>query len=78
MIGEAWSVIDDLIAVDLRVKKGDLKKKERENIGWRERKQWEERENVELNIERREKMVNKKLLFWNGICPYRLIFETVL
>ena len=32
-------MIDDLIAVDLRVKEGDLKKKERENIGWRERKQ---------------------------------------
>ena len=31
-------MIDDLIAVDLRVKEGDLKKKERENIGWRERK----------------------------------------
>ena len=37
-------------------------------MGWRETNQWEERENVELNIERREKMLNKKLVFLFGIC----------
>ena len=42
--------------------------RERENMGWRETNQWEWRENVELNIERRKKRLTKKLVFWFGIC----------
>ena len=37
-------MIGSLIAVDLRVREGDLKKKERENISWRERENSEKRE----------------------------------
>ena len=57
-------MISSLISVDLRVRESDLKKKEkRTSAGERENSEKKERENVELNIERRQKMLNKKLLF---------------
>ena len=51
----------------------DLKKKEGENMGRREKTVKRER-NIELNIKRREKMLNKKLFSGNGICVHTVSY----